>query len=348
MPRKIANYERYSSFRRPDWRNHRVLRMTDNIQKPKRCIAGDDQYIKDLRSFRIRHARRPDAADRAQLAAEMPEIDEAVRIFDGRNDRVLGRRAFGIECRLLAEQSDEEIAHEVGTNARVVEYYEALFFNIRDRMKAHDWILTEILVPAFDHSMQAGPNNAFVQDGPAIALPYFDATLRSLAYFGGPLVLDFAMSGFRRDARAKRREQTGMWFDESWINRLRQRSSAAAHSFQVNKFNVMELFATHAKLIEIIRNQDDEHKKQSEVVQAVTVMISNMSWAIGPPKDIVEGQLVAKKEQKVFEAPAVEFRDEELALVQGGSRLEYLEELKTMQMPAPRVRTEEPPSVDAK
>ncbi len=348
MPRKSVNFERFSAFRRPDWRNQRVMQILSAINNPQRCATGDDNYVKNLRTFRMRHARSPDPAARKNLVGDfdMFNVAEATRIFDQRNDRVQGRRACIIECRILAGQKDDEIAETLGTSAATIENYEALFFNVRDRMKAHDWILSEVLVPAYDHAMQIGTTNA--QDGPAVSLPYFDATLRSFAFFGGPLVLDFALSGFRRESRAQRREQTGVWYDENYINRLRQRSSAAAHGFQINKFNVMPLFETHVKLIEVIRAQDDEHKKQSAVAQAVTAMVETMRWAIGPPPEIAAGQIKARLEKKPFEAPTVELRDEELALLQSGQKLDHLDELQKMQMPAPRVRTEEPQSVDAK
>ena len=347
MPRRKVNFEMNSPFRRPDWRNQRVMRILDGSRN--RCDTSDDQFIKDLRKYRTKIRKNPDPAKRREIEEEMGPVAWADRIFSGREDRVLGRRACMIECRILAKQTNEEIAEEVGGTVEMVEYYEALFFDIRDRYKAHDWILGEILVPSFDHAMQAGPNNAFnAQNGPSISLPYFDATLRFFAYYGGPLVYDFAASGFRRDSQIKRREQTGLWFDDSWLNRVRQRSGAAAHGFEINKYNVVELFAVHAKIIEIIRAKDDEHKKQSDINQAVTAMVSGMTWAIGTPADVAANRRLAKEEKTAFILPSVELRDDELALVNSGSRLDHLDELQDMVMPAPNRRTEEPTSVDTK
>jgi hypothetical protein len=86
-----------------------------------------------------------------------------------------GARAVEVQARLLARQSVDVIARAAGLPLDVVGAYEALFFNVLDRLDASDWITAQAVGwHRFDPAK--GRDRATV--------------LKAYAYHGGPLVLE--------------------------------------------------------------------------------------------------------------------------------------------------------------
>jgi hypothetical protein len=80
-----------------------------------------------------------------------------------------------VEARLLMGEDSAQIARLTGIPAPVVDAYEAVFFNCRDRLHAADWVVCCALgTPPSAASI--GPDKG--------------AALKRFAFFGGPLVLD--------------------------------------------------------------------------------------------------------------------------------------------------------------
>jgi len=100
------------------------------------------------------------------MTRTFPEIYAAYRLSEEG-----GPKRLEIEARLLARQSPGEIAERVGLPAAVVETYEALFFQVSDRLAGRDWITLRAI----------GRWSGDVI--PAVLL-------RGLAYHHGPLMVD--------------------------------------------------------------------------------------------------------------------------------------------------------------
>jgi len=84
-------------------------------------------------------------------------------------------RRLEIQARLLARQAPKEIAKRVGLPADAVAVYEALFFQIKDRLNATDWIRKRAIKgEVFSHSRESRT----------------DVIVKSFAYFGGIQVLE--------------------------------------------------------------------------------------------------------------------------------------------------------------
>jgi hypothetical protein len=99
-----------------------------------------------------------------------PEVCEAHRLFEaGGTTRLL------VEARLLARQTPDEVARLTGVPAGVIRTFEALHFNVLDRLDARDWVTT--------HAVGWGRYDpARGRDAAAV--------LRAFAYHGGPLALE--------------------------------------------------------------------------------------------------------------------------------------------------------------
>lgn len=331
MPTAL-DFEKFNPFRRPDWRLERVLQMVDRLPNPGRSTKRDDDYVKGLRNFVLRYRAYDDTA-RNQLGYENPGLFWAYQIYDRREDD--GRRkAIMIEARLLARQTDEEIAAELGTVPEVVHWYEKAFFNVRDRLKNHDWVVDHVLIPTWEKEFLDPDDETENVPLKTISQPFFDCTTKFMAYFGGVFCLDFVLTGFRRGNQVSSREGVGEWMDVNYIDRIRQRSSMAAHTFEVNRYNVMQLFEIHNAIIGIERGKDAKEQVKDQMHKAIQAMLTSMNWAVGDEGiDLVKGTLV-----EPYDKSAVELRDDEVLLLSAGTKPGTIEGIETFKLPPPRPR----------
>jgi len=329
------DFEKFNPFRRPDWRMDRVLQMVDRMPNPGRSTKRDDDYVKGLRNFMLRYRAYDDAA-RNQLGYENPGLFWAYQIHDRREDDGK-RKAIMVEARILAGQTDEQIADELGTVPGVVHWYEKVFFNVRDRLKNHDWVIDHVLMPAWEaehldeEEDEVNPAHvAFKQ----VSRPYFDCTTKFFAYFGGVFCLDYVLSGFRRGNQVMEREGVGEWMDNNYIDRLRHRSNMAMHTFEPNRYQIMQLFELNNQIIQIERNKDAALQAKDNFHKAVQAMLTSMDWAVGDEGNkLVEGTLVQK-----YDESAVELRDDEVLLLSAGRKPDKIEGIETFKLPPPRPR----------
>lgn len=159
----LPSYPRRMLFdpsRHLDWRWQRALELSK-----KRCRLqperDDSQTLvaaRDLRRARRRCRNLDERVGYAlQLAEQIPLIYE-------------------VQARILAEQDDEAIAFRCGVRPESVYWYEALLFNVRDRLKGRDWIALRatLFSPSSVNSLAA--------------------TWRHYGYIGGPIILDIMLA----------------------------------------------------------------------------------------------------------------------------------------------------------
>ena len=332
------NYDKFSPFRRPDWRLERVLQIASiSPNNDGRCSHRDDSYIKELRQF-LKRYDRPGITDeqRNRIAYENPGLYWAWRIHQLRQSPQDRLKPLILESRILTGASDQEIAKDLHCLPEVVEYYEALFFNVRDRLEAHDWVLEYCLLPSFAHGRllltAPGEDNAPPTDRLIIHSAFLDGSIKFFAYFGGPFILDFVLSGFRRGNIARSREEMGSWFDQYWASRLKYRSAAAALNFDVNRYNVMALFDVHKEIINIERSTDSQEQAKDQIHTAVGGLMKEIVWSVGlSGKERVKGTLM-----EPYDNSAAEARDAEVLMLSSGRTPDTMEGVEALQMPAPR------------
>jgi hypothetical protein len=341
--RQLINFNRFSPFRRPDWRFDRILQMTERLaDSPGRSTTKDDVYVREMRNFFLRYKNAVDDRTLVALANENPGKYWAFQLHEKTRTQEIQHTVAMIEARILANQDDIEIADDLATIPEVIEWYEAIFFNVRDRLSAHDWILDKVLMPSIDRAAEA--SSVIVADAeeredevPKIAEPFFDATLRFFAYFGGKILLDQILSGFRRGQVVYNRDEINQWLDEHTKSNIRRRSAAAISTFSVTSENVMALFNLHARIIEIEKSTDDIQNKQDTMHRVVAEMLREMPWAVGDQG----AATVANTVIGAHDDYAAELRDSELLVTASGHPAAGIELLPMLSLPAPRDKKED-------
>jgi hypothetical protein len=114
----------------------------------------------------------------------------------------------------------------------VIDYYEKLFFHVRDRLSASDWILQVIKGPRRSYRDNASAEMTEANRG---------YVLRLFAYYGGPLVLDAAISGMVPKAMPQRAEDVRGWFDEVLCQLVKSNAAAAASALEMNQKNMIQM-----------------------------------------------------------------------------------------------------------
>lgn len=326
----LRNLQLFDPFLHPDWRHERVLEMVDRpAATPGRTTRRDDEYVRAARSFILRW-RSGETSVRKELLYENPGMYFAYKLHDQR--MVDPETAFMIEARLLARQTDEEIVAAIKTLPETINWYEKIFFNVRPFIDYHDWILKQVLLPA---TSRFAPADAADDDGrtgheqfPAFVRPYLDGTLKIFSYFGGPILCEFMLSGFKRGLIVRTQDEIGAWLDANWSHSTRMRSAQTAHAFKIDKWNVMELFQTHARIMELQKGDDSSVERRSTIERHVHAMLGEIPWTSGDSDAIFEGTVTG-----TYDKLSAEMRDEELQLAAAGEELKELEDLPALTIP---------------
>ncbi len=254
----LYKYQHHNPCRPIDWRYQRVVEVVRDGQPGSR--SQDDDKMRTGYQFLRQWDAAKTKAEKELLFLKYPALTYAYQLHSRRSAQQI---RFVIEARLLAGESDEEIAEKVATLPQTVYWYEALFFCVRDRLNYTDYIVDVIRKQATRR--KAAPR---------------EATIQMLGYFGGPVVLEHALYGFGIGERPAELANLAAFYDRIQSARLRVQAVAAAMDMEVDQHNVMPLLETHRRLMEMDRetNQDGS---TPELLQAVDGMLSSLKWEVG-------------------------------------------------------------------
>ncbi len=305
-------------FLRPDWRFKRVLSMISRQPTPGRTTKRDDEYIKDARTFLLRWKKGE--AERRKLQYDMTAMYNAWLIYDKATKEPEAQ--FLIEARLLSGQSYDQIAFDIPTLPETIECYEKVFFNVKTFLPHHDWIIRHVLLPASDRFIEEEDDDAQLQFKPqAVVRPHFDSTLKFFAYFGGPILCEFMISGFKRGQKVHTQDGIEEFIHDNFVSNAGKRSAQAIREFEINKYNVMELFSTHLQIIAVQKSAAVQEDKHSTIEKHIHGMLTEIPWTVGKDaREVFEGTVIG-----ALDEDAAELNSEELMLIGTGQRMPVLD-----------------------
>lgn len=332
---KNKTYLRNSFFRQPDWRWERVLRVTNRPLTPGRCSRHDDKWIRAGRNFLLRWTDAESDEERERIFWDKPGLFYAYEFHERRHEHP--EASMFIQARLLARQSYEQIANVMSTTPEAIEWYEALYFNVVEHLEARDWITKQVLLPAFakhhaDMVPQEDGSVALPFRDSTVAHPFLDASLKLFAYFGGPHLVDLMIHGMQSGKPLTSPEDLPAWLDQHWSNSIRRRSAQAAMQFEINKYNVMELFAVHSNIIQIERSEESQDQQKTTTERHIKAMIDEIPWAIGDQGDKAYSGTVLGR----FDNMAAELRDDEVLKIGAGEAVAGIDKNWPDKLPPPR------------
>lgn len=212
----------------PNWRLRHVMQMSRHRPEPLRPGRHDDKYIRGYRLMLLAFAAAGgDVAKQTAVFREYPHVWQAHRLHyspDIEHRQIL-------EARLLTSETLEEIAGRYHTTPEAIDYFEKLFFHVRDRLDNPLWI--SVMIKGGPSSGRENKNGVMTDQERAYVYRWF-------AYFGGPLALDAAVNGMVSTI-PKHAEDVRNWFDTTLNETVRIGAAAAAVTLRLNQKNMMQL-----------------------------------------------------------------------------------------------------------
>jgi hypothetical protein len=233
------------------------------------------------------------------------------------HEKMDSRKRAVVQSMLLAGQNDMEICKTYGGIPEAIQWYEGLFFNVRDRLEANNWIQDTVILPGYLNNFNEPPEHMM---------------LKFFGYYGGPVLLDFMISGFKRGLNIPTSpEDLDLYMDKHFYTGIRRKSAMHVNTFEVNKYNVIELFNTHCRIIEIEKSAESADEARGAMEKNILVMLQELPWAVGKkPGEDTNPRLA------VYEDAAGELTDEEMMLVAAGKETDEIKEVLEMELPPPR------------
>jgi hypothetical protein len=228
-----------------------------------------------------------------------------------------------IEARILARQPSEEIAQVLSlANARVVDWYEALFFNVRDRIDSVDYISKQVIGPVI---------------GTGISNVRAELSAKFFGYFGGLAMLEFALNGTDLSIpRPQAGQSIDAYADAMFNSIIRSRSMTTAMSMELDTYKVMPLLELHAKLIEEHNKASLNAGPKNQLEETVAALLMSVPWSVGQSRE----NMLKDSSLGSYVGNAVEPRTADLLLLSSGKTSDQLEHVKEKKLPPPRKKGE--------
>lgn len=262
----IVDVSRDNPTRPPDWRWQRAMGIVDGTQPlPGRRFDGADGYNWIKRAVNFKSAMLDAGSDQLairRLASQTPDIFWAYRIWD--SDRQLMR--WDIEAQILARSNDCEIGFACGIAEEVVLAFEALFWNVREKLVHQRYILHCVMGEA-------------VQRG--LSDREYDLLWKLYGYFYGPHMLWTLTSKMVNPNWCASADTASSTLQDDAISTLKLKSALAAKLVPVNGTTQIDLLNTFTKFIEVERTTDTIGKAQGQILDHIQAMMVQMPIDIG-------------------------------------------------------------------
>jgi hypothetical protein len=300
-------------FRPVDWRWRRALSIIEGrgpIATRRRDTPAGFKWIHHAARFlrEQQHASRNEY-EMAVLAEKRPELYWAHWLWaNGRSQK------SSVEAHLLARENNFEIGHRCGILPGVIEAYESLFFNVREKLSHPNYVLHCVLGEAVHRGYSSGD---------------FDLVWKMYGFFLGPHVLSAIESGFSGANWASTPDSVGAAVQDDAISTLKLKSALAAKTIPINQHTQVAILELFCKFTEIERNSDTAGKAQDTLLEHIGAMMAALPLNVAGTnpatgRKLLPGPLAA------YDAGSVELNYGEVMRVGVGHMIEDAESLQNM------------------
>lgn len=215
-----------------------------------------------------------------------------------------------LQAKLLTEESYEEIGEWFGVDKETVDFFESVFFDIRDRLRHRGWIIKVILGNPEERSSRNREGR--------ITANQRGLLYRLFAYYGGSEALEAALTGFMPSTLPSAKRDIQKWYDKALEQIIQSKAATAARAFEVNKFNVMQVLElAMGGAIQRQLASNSAGGGMDEFADKVTTAMSN--WSLAEP-----GFSKRSEEERHLLSGPVEARVQERVMLLHGEQPESL------------------------
>lgn len=296
-----VQFQEVNPFREPSWRFQRVLDLLER-DRPGRPGRRDDKYIREYYRFASRFRRETNNGKMA-LFPEFPGIFLA-NLFHHQPD---AEWRWLLQAHILSRASDEQIARKLATLPSAVDWYERIFFNVRDRLDSPHYIFKQVIGRLDEHAVNTSDRR--------LTTVHEQISYKFFGYVGGPLLLDIIFGGAVHLPPPSKADQVADWLDSAAQMLIRRKAVAAAQHLEVNKYNIMELLEVHTRIVEASRQSAGSINEYEQNVQAV---LEEIPWELST-RAAARAERTAKQDSTDDYVPThVEPRSDELLQLAAG------------------------------
>lgn len=309
------------SQRPPAWRYERAVKIVER-NKGRWSQSRDDELTKAVVRYLVVRERLSRSLDADRMNDELlhrfPDLHrcyERFRLPNGDPSR------FVIEARILAGQTDKDIAVREAIPESEVGLYEQLFFCVRDRLDNLGYIARVIIGDVF----QSGIGNLNKER----LAKYF-------GYFAGPYMLDFILYAFNSRASLDSDGDIISFLDSQIQRNWRLQAATVSTVMQPGRFDIRSVFEGYTALLAVDARMSAS-SDQSEWISSVIAALSKNN-------PIPRGSAVKNLEDPALKSYAVghvELRGGEQIDIASGSRLPYYGLLEEYEPPPPGENADE-------
>jgi hypothetical protein len=312
----MLNYMMQNPWRSPQWRWLRADSIINNegpLTTPRRDGPDGYKWIRRAAQFKRIYNQYAEPYMQCQLAMEMPAIFWAHHVWADDN----GPTKWAIEAHILARETDKEIAWKIGSSPEVVAAYEAIFFNVREKLNYREYILNSVM----SDSVTRG-----------ISERHYDLLWKLFGYTGGPHVLDSMISRLVNPMWCARSDDVPNFFQDAALNIMKRKAAVASLTVPINSNTQLNLIDAFVKYVEIERTTDSLGKAQDQIVTNLQAMLGSLPFGVAT-KQKDQSKMVAGYDQS-----SVELSANELMVVGLGAALPYGDQLQNLSFPTPPVK----------
>ena len=245
-----------------------------------------------------------------KLAEQTPIIFWAHYLYDQLHNPM----RWSIEARILARETDREIAMRIGCGEEIIQAYEALFFNVRDKLNRKDYIFHTVLKDAVLRGLHERKK---------------DLLWKLVAYLGGSYMLDAIINPLVKPQWIESSEDIPAFLQDVAINLMKKKATIAALCVPINSQTEMKLIKALSKFVKIESSMDSQGKISDQITNGIGAMLENLPFRVGSTK--------AAKTQagplSEYDQGAAELRENELMCVAAGYSLPGDKLLKWIKFP---------------
>ncbi len=265
MPR----IDRLDPLRPVNWRWERARRIVEETLPLSRF--HDDRRVRSAVGLRraLRAADASGSTDDARMRRHA-HVYQAYQIHENASNQAKMLRAE-IEARVLAGQSAELIGELVVADPRLIEAYEALFFDARPYLNHRSYIVRQAIGPAVHAHINAS-------DYPLL--------WRLFGYFAGPLVLDTLINAWSGVAKPTRASDVPGFTADLVSAEVSRAALIAVKTYNISTFTAPQILELFAKLRQIAEENGAREILGNELARRIGSLLEvvSESWTVCEPQ----------------------------------------------------------------
>jgi hypothetical protein len=288
-------------WRVPDWRWLRAQDIAHGGRPatPRRDgVTSTTQIHKAARFYKALQRCGNEEQLQMKLAEQIPIMFWAHYLYDQPHNPM----RWSIEARILAGETDWEIAGRIGCCEEIIQTYEALFFNVRGKLNRTDYIFNVVLKDAVMRGLHEREK---------------DLLWKLMAYIGGSHVLDAVINPLGNPQWVDSPDDIPAFFQDVAIGVIKKKATIAAVSVPINSKTEMKLIKAFGKFVELERSTDSQGKTTYLIISGIGAMLDSLPFRVASRKP-ARPQVEPLSE---YDQGAADLRQDEFKCVAAGHSL---------------------------